>query len=124
MKLFTCSKMVPCMVMIHVGMTVDFENTMVKDLGHIQIHPVLSLSRTTMSISCCNSFSVSKIITVSAYLKLLITVPPTLSFNFPHDHYSVQCKQMQRGDTTLSNGHVLVDNRNLQPCSSIYFSLR
>ena len=32
MKLFTCSKLVPCIVMLHVGMTVDFENTMVKDL--------------------------------------------------------------------------------------------
>ena len=84
MKLFTCSKLVPCIVMLHVGMTVDFENTMVKDLDPFRYNPLFSLSRTTMSISCCNSSSVSAIITVSsAYLKLLITVQPTLKPPFP-----------------------------------------
>ena len=69
-----------CIVMLHVGTTVNFENTMVKD--PFRYNPFFSLSHTTMSISCCNSFSA--IITVSsAYLKLWITVPPTLKPPFP-----------------------------------------
>ena len=84
MKLFTYSKLVPCIVMLHVGMTVDFENTMVKDLDPFRYNPLFSLSCTTMSISCRNSSYVSAIVTVSsAYLKFLITVPPTLKPPFP-----------------------------------------
>ena len=66
MKLFTCFKLVPCIVMLHAGMTVDFENTMVKDLDPFRYYPLFSLSRTTMSISCCNSSSISAIMTVSS----------------------------------------------------------
>ena len=63
MKLFTCSKLVPCIVMLHVGMTVDFEDTLVKDLDPFRYNPLFPLSRTTMPISCCNYNSVSAIIT-------------------------------------------------------------
>ena len=78
MKMFTCSKRVLCIVMLYVYMTVDFENTMVKDFDPCRYNLLFSLSRTTKTISCCNSSSVSAIITVSsAYLKLLITVPLT-----------------------------------------------
>ena len=70
--------------MLHVGMIVDFENTKVKDFNPFKYNPLFSLSRTTMSISCCNYSSVSAIIIVSsAYLNLLITVPPTLKPPFP-----------------------------------------
>ena len=54
MILFTCSKLVPCIVILHVGMPVDFENTMVKNWQPFRYNPLFSLSRTTMSISCCN----------------------------------------------------------------------
>ena len=84
MKLFTCSKLVPCNVMLHVGMPVVFENTMVKDLDPFRYNYLFSRSCTTMLICCCNSSSVFAIITVSsAYLKLLITVPPNLKPPFP-----------------------------------------
>ena len=84
MKMLTCSKLVPCIVMLHVSMTVDFENTMVKDLDPFRCNPLFSLSRTIMLSSYCNSSSVSAIITVSsAYLKLLNTVPLTLKPPFP-----------------------------------------
>ena len=85
-------------------MTVDFENTMVKD--PFKYNPLFSLSHTTMSICCCNCSSVSAIITVSsAYLKLCITVTPTLKPPFPSMFLMIISVyiQMRRGDTTVNS---------------------
>ena len=113
MKLFTCSKLVSCIVMLHVGMTVEFENTMVKDLDPFTYNSLFSLYRTAMSISCCNYSSVSVIIIVpSAYLKLVHSATnseTSLSFNVPYDNFSVQWKQIRQGDTTPLNALLYVN---------------
>ena len=102
MKLFACFKLVPCMVILHVDMTVDFEDTMVKDLDPFRYNPLISLSQLLQFFfRFCIYYCV---ISIPQIIDHSVTNSETsLSFNVPHDYFIVQCKQMRRGDTPMSN---------------------
>ena len=66
-KLFTCSKLVPCIVMLHVGVTVDFKNTKVKYLDSFRYDPLFSLSINYLD-------NTSKRSTFGGHLKMLLVL--------------------------------------------------